>query len=257
MSQNTHNVRTRREQLSTYPESVCVGRYSDGSWQLRRDGDHLDGDRLIEGPVLYVRCDIAHQSQTEARGAEEQRRKDGELSRAKLFCQNEQEASDRTPERPDVVQWQKDRNEFFLSSTLEVVTEYAAWRDRKDAEGQAPVAWHYYDEEDGDGRGGWRYSSSKLSSRYEDVHPLYDRPANVDALEARIAELVEAEQLARADAEASKARVKVLEGALRNVCSAIEQADPKVLCCTLWMTTPVPETVVDYIRAALAREGGV
>lgn len=72
MSQNTHNVRTRREQLSTYPESVCVGRYSDGSWQLRRDGEHLDGDRLIEGPVLYVRCDIAHQSQTEARGAEEQ-----------------------------------------------------------------------------------------------------------------------------------------------------------------------------------------
>lgn len=66
MSQNTHSVRTRREQLAAYPESVCVGRYSDGSWQLRRDADHLDEDRLIEGPVLYVRCDIAHQSQTEA-----------------------------------------------------------------------------------------------------------------------------------------------------------------------------------------------
>ncbi|MFT8366253.1 MAG: hypothetical protein ABF812_09880 [Gluconobacter cerinus] len=40
---------------------------------------------------------------------------------------------------------------------------------------------------------------------------LYTRTANVPALEARIAELVEAEQLARADAEASKARVAVLE----------------------------------------------
>ncbi|KXV47394.1 hypothetical protein AD945_10090 [Gluconobacter albidus] len=59
-------VRTRREQLATYPESVCVGRYSDGSWQLRRDSDHLDGDRLIEGPVLYVRCDIAYNCEKQA-----------------------------------------------------------------------------------------------------------------------------------------------------------------------------------------------
>lgn len=41
--------------------------------------------------------------------------------------------------------------------------------------------------------------------------PLYTRPANIAALEAEIASLKEAEQLARADAEASKARVEVLE----------------------------------------------
>lgn len=75
MSQNTHNVRTRREQISTYPESVCVGRYSGDTWQLELDGDDLDADRLVEGPVLYVRCDIAHRCQTEAeaRGAAEER----------------------------------------------------------------------------------------------------------------------------------------------------------------------------------------
>ncbi|GFE97725.1 hypothetical protein [Gluconobacter sp. Gdi] len=100
---------------------------------------------------------------------------------------------------------------------LEAEARGAEEQRRKDGEGQKPVAWHYYDEEDDDGRGGWRYSSSKLSSRYEDVHPLYDRPANVTALEARIAELKEAEQLARADAEVSKARVEVLEGALSAV----------------------------------------
>lgn len=69
------NVRTRREQLSTYPESVCVGRYPGDTLQLELDGDDLDPDRLVEGPVLYVRCDIAHRSQTEAA---EQRRKDAE-----------------------------------------------------------------------------------------------------------------------------------------------------------------------------------
>lgn len=81
MSQNKEqNVRTRREQLSTYPESVCVGRYPGDTLQLELDGDDLDADRLVEGPVLYVRCDIAHSSQTEAeaRGAAEQRRKDAE-----------------------------------------------------------------------------------------------------------------------------------------------------------------------------------
>ncbi|MBF0892526.1 hypothetical protein HKD28_14070 [Gluconobacter sp. LMG 1744] len=65
----------------------------------------------------------------------------------------------------------------------------AAEQRRKDAEGQEPVAWHYYDEEDDDDRGGWRYSSSKPSSRYEDVHPLYTHPANVAAQAVRIAEL--------------------------------------------------------------------
>jgi len=81
MTQNTEqNVRTRREQLAIYPESVCVGRYSGNTLQLELDGDDLDPDQLVEGPVLYVRCDIAHRCQTEAeaRGAAEQRRKDAE-----------------------------------------------------------------------------------------------------------------------------------------------------------------------------------
>jgi len=66
MTKNTPNVRTRREQLSMYPESVCVGRYSGDTLQLELDSDDLDPDRLVEGPVLYVRCDIAHGSQTGA-----------------------------------------------------------------------------------------------------------------------------------------------------------------------------------------------
>lgn len=79
MTQNTEqNVRTRAEQLAIYPESVCVGRYSGDTLQLELDGDDLDADLLVEGPVLYVRCDIAHRSQTEAeaRGAAEARRTD-------------------------------------------------------------------------------------------------------------------------------------------------------------------------------------
>ncbi|MBM3096632.1 hypothetical protein JRX38_01100 [Gluconobacter cerinus] len=83
MTQNTEqNVQTRRDQLSTYPESVSVGRYSGDAWQLELDADDFDPDLLVEGPVLYVRCDIAHQSQKEdeARGAEEQRRKDAEIA---------------------------------------------------------------------------------------------------------------------------------------------------------------------------------
>ncbi|MFB9941591.1 hypothetical protein [Gluconobacter oxydans] len=64
-------VRTRKKQLASYPETVCVGLYPGNSWQLELDADDLDPDRLVEGPVLYVRCDIAHQRQKEARGSEE------------------------------------------------------------------------------------------------------------------------------------------------------------------------------------------
>jgi len=79
----------------------------------------------------------------------------------------------------------------------------------------------------------WTDARLLLEDGTKGTIPLYTRPANVAAHEAR---------------------VKELEGALRNVRAAIEQADPKVLVCTLWMPGP-PETVADYISAAV-REGG-
>ncbi|OAG72899.1 hypothetical protein A0J51_01511 [Gluconobacter japonicus] len=85
MSQNTHNFRTRREQLAAYPESVCVGRYSSDTWQLELESDELDADRLVEGPVLYVRCDIAHRCQTEAE--ERAKELEGKLKRAERWAE--------------------------------------------------------------------------------------------------------------------------------------------------------------------------
>lgn len=216
MTQNTEqNVRTRDEQAVTLAFEIALWGKSN----------------LHERSVVAVK----NLREAEARGAAEQRRKDAELSRAKLFCQNEQEASDRTPERPDVVQWQKERNEFFLSSTLEVVTEYAAWRDKKDAEGQLKL-WiaksdflSLTDVDDGcDALHQCATVSRDCCKLLPDDVPLYTRPANVAALEAEnealkiprahsdgvrnekqkrintleaeIASLKEAEQLARADA---------------------------------------------------------
>ncbi|GEM18009.1 hypothetical protein NBRC3293_2506 [Gluconobacter oxydans NBRC 3293] len=136
-----------------------------------------------------MRCDIAYncEKQAEARGAEEQRRKDAELSRAELFCKRQKDASDRTEERADVVQWQKDQNEFFLSNVLEIVTEYAAWRDRRDAERQEPVAWIDASElpERENNMACSTASLSPLKSHYETT-ALYTRPANVAALQAAL-----------------------------------------------------------------------
>lgn len=58
--------RTRRDQLASYPETVCVGRYAGDSWQLEISEDDLDPDQLIEGPVMYVRCDIDHNRREDA-----------------------------------------------------------------------------------------------------------------------------------------------------------------------------------------------
>ncbi|BCZ75869.1 hypothetical protein [Acetobacter phage phiAX1] len=118
-------------------------------------------------------------------------------------------------------------------------------------------------------------SAHKTHTRYV---PVYYGPANVAALEARIASLEEAEQLARADAKASKARVTVLEGALSAAVSALEQVTDgerggynarNGKFVSLQMSdgeradiihsdvTTECEGALETARAALTREGGV
>ncbi|GBR43262.1 hypothetical protein [Gluconobacter roseus] len=149
---------------------------------------------IINDPCDHHRGVLAQKyvDQAMALGAEEQRRKEADLSRAQLFCRDQKDASNRTPERADVVQWQKDQNEFFLSNVLEIVTEYAAWRDRGDAEGQEPVAWIDASElpERENNMACSTASLSPLKSHYETT-ALYIRPANVAALEARVKVLEE------------------------------------------------------------------
>lgn len=172
----------------------------------------------------------SHIEEAEARGAEEARRVNAELSRAQMFCRDQKDASDRMPEREDVVQWQKDQNEFFLSTVLEVVTEYAVWRDRKDAEGQEPVAW--VDGEDLPSEECQRRPAHLILKRTAIYStPLYSRPANVAALEARV-KVLEADQ--RKDQEV-----------IHWLAEKLKQTDP--------------EAKADYellACAALTREGG-
>ncbi|MBS0994727.1 hypothetical protein [Gluconobacter cerinus] len=127
---------------------------------------------------------------------------------------------------------------------------------RKDGERQEPVVWIKQSELNYNWpseAGVWR--SCQLR---EFTIPLYTHPANVTALEARIAELTEAEQLARADAEASKARVEKLREALMAVSENTTDDCPgsfdrpyieKLSWAVVWCRRKA--------RAALTREGGV
>lgn len=235
MTQNTEqNTRTRDAQLSSYPETVCVGQYSGNSWQLELDADDLDPDCLIEGPVLYVRCDIDHrrQKEAEARGAEEQRRKDAEGS---LRPMSEVEKN-RTPILAKI------HNDLFPRV-------YPERKDLKCWNGRWVVISHTGILADGFDIG-WGVAApvgcGGLTDDWFVGWKPVDCPANVAALEAEIAALKEAEQLARADAEASKAREAKLKKALQEIVSMAE-AD-----CS-YDIGPYLRTA----RAALTREGGV
>lgn len=93
---------------------------------------------------------------------------------------------------------------------------------------------------------GWDQAVERCIERIPEE--LYTRPANVAALEARIAELTEAEQLARADAEASKARVEKLKRVALDVLQVCQRSK---------MGPSDLGYVTKMIRAALTREGGV
>lgn len=57
-----------------------------------------------------------------------------------FITQSMTEAYQRYPERDDVMQWQKDQNEFFDPTILEIVTEYAEWRDKQNMQLEG-VGW--------------------------------------------------------------------------------------------------------------------
>ena len=119
---------------------------------------------------------------------------------------------------------------------------------RKDAEGQEPVAWQRFSPHAKQ----WLDVGEDYLDHYrgmgQAIRCLYTAPTHVARLVSRIAELTEAEQLARADAEASKAREEKLKKALRHVTwTASEYGLGKI----------GHESAVNRARAALTREGGV
>ncbi|OAJ67735.1 hypothetical protein [Gluconobacter cerinus] len=142
---------------------------------------------------------------------------------------------------------------------------------RKDAEGQEPVAWRYeikrmgywVSREVGYGPRVWEWywdgeKPDITHPDYRNVSPLYDRPANVAALEAEIASLKEAEQLARADGEASKAREEGLVTALKAADQFITNGVEFGFIRMPDIDTPDSALATPgIIRAALTREGGV
>ena len=47
-------------------------------------------------------------------------------------------------EREDLQLWQQDQREFFDATVLEIVSEYAAWRDNQEAAKQTDVSLHCF-----------------------------------------------------------------------------------------------------------------
>ncbi|KXV23868.1 hypothetical protein AD942_11080 [Gluconobacter japonicus] len=207
MSQNTEqNVRTREEQAEALAYQVFTGIM--GATKKRHE------------------FAVAHILEAEARGAAEERRKS--------FLQKVADASEHLENRPDIQAWQESRSEFFDAQILEIVTEYAAWRDRKDAGEQEPVMWQ---KQLLDGTWSWSTCHAAHEANGTPTRALYTRPANVAALEAR---------------------VKALEGVLQKadefVTNGIEFGYIRM------PDADTPDTALatpGIIRAALTREGGV
>ncbi|KXV48751.1 hypothetical protein AD945_06270 [Gluconobacter albidus] len=213
------NVRTREEQLASYPQTVCVGQYPGKSWVLEIDVDDLDPDRLVEDAVSYVRADIAYncERQAEARGAEEARRVDAETSLRPMS----EAKKDRTPILAKI------HDDLFPRIRPERA-------DLKPWNGRWVVVSHPGIPEDGFDIG-WGVAAPVGHGGFPDDwfvgwKPI-ECPANVAALEERV-KVLEADQ--RKDQEV-----------IHWLAEKLKQTDP--------------EAKADYellARAALTREGG-
>ncbi|MBS1101745.1 hypothetical protein JK202_01720 [Gluconobacter sp. Dm-62] len=142
----------------------------------------------------------------------------------------------------------------------------AAEQRRKDVEGQEPAGYVPADTPNFFAISEAKHASTALHRKpFPNDVPVYYRPANVAALEAEFAALKEAEQLARADAEASKAREETLKA---------EVADKGLAAVHLLAVLHRPDLtktqkieaakrqldaqfITGELRGALTREGGV
>ncbi|KXV12591.1 FAD-binding protein [Gluconobacter oxydans] len=134
----------------------------------------------------------------------------------------------------------------------------AAQQRRKDGEGQEPVAWIDASElpERGNNMGTSEASLSPRKTHYETT-PLYTHPANVAALEGRIAELEGALK------EAAIALEQVKDGERGGYRSrngkfvSIQMSDGERADIIHSDVTTECERALEIARAALKREGGV
>ncbi|MBS1079141.1 hypothetical protein [Gluconobacter kondonii] len=145
----------------------------------------------------------------------------------------------------DFTLFQEFDRDDFENQLKEAEARGAAEQRQKDAENQAPSAWTWQHDH---GDIGWRREFSIKEPRGDfdfvrGITPLYTHPANVAALEARIAEL---------EAENRHQRTQILE--FRNDDRRIRLAAERV--CSVREGSEIFEARI-ALRAALTREGGV
>lgn len=122
--------------------------------------------------------------------------------------------------------------------------EGAEEQRRKEGEGQQPVAWQRFSPHAKQ----WLDVGEDYLDHYRDmgqaIRCLYTAPTHVARLVSRIAELTEAEQLARADAEASKAN------AGWNFLTENVSSDPELPSCRLSTLFQEGDELSRFQRAA-------
>jgi hypothetical protein len=82
----------------------------------------------------------------------------------------------------------------------------------------------------------------------------YDQKLSEKEYRERIKYLMRCHDDSADEIERLRASEARLREALRRVRTAIVEADPSILICTLWMPDTMSETVVDHIDAALEEE---
>lgn len=105
---------------------ACYKHYDETKWM----NGHYDN----AAPVIkaFARHRTLTPAQADVHEAVKQARHDERMKFAHKPCRHTTTAENET-ERADLHQWQTDQHEWFDATILEIVSEYAAWRDKQEA----------------------------------------------------------------------------------------------------------------------------
>lgn len=139
--------------------------------------EQTQGAALLNSAMAYMEHGQGHDAAAALlNNALKQARHEERMKFAHKPCRHTVAAAEDKPERGDLQHWQTSQSEWFEDTILEIVSEYADWRDKRDKQRGFPVQ-DEFGMSDEDWRWvRWEAEREQLAHRWKAVKAIWGKP---------------------------------------------------------------------------------